>query len=83
MYPSLSEMTTPLEYIPVRHACGDFEIRLMRWYGGQTDRDRGYADAQSPCSTCSPQGRPQQVRFSTLAAAQTAAAARNATQIKR
>lgn len=47
----------PLEYIPVQHSCGHFELRLMRWYKSE-DKAQGYVKAQSPCTQCNAQGRP-------------------------
>jgi hypothetical protein len=76
-----SRMTEPLEYIPVRHACGDFEVRLMRWYGGQADRDQGFVDAGSPCTQCAPQGRSINPNYPTLDAVTAAAAKQNAAKL--
>ena len=45
-----------LRRVPICHACGHFELRLMRW-SNDVPNPRGYIDAGSVCSTCSPQDR--------------------------
>ncbi len=59
-----------LSHKPVRHTCGHFEVRLM---SQPMDDVLGYAAAESPCSQCAPQGRPEQPNYPTLEAALRAA----------
>jgi hypothetical protein len=80
---TISRIGAPLQYIPVRHACGHFELRLTRWNGfdPSTTADpanaAGYLSAGSVCSGCSPMGGAIAPHVDTLAEAQDAAAMLN------
>lgn len=80
----ITRIEAPLQYIPVRHGCGHFELRLTRWNGfdPSTTEDpanpAGFLPAQSPCTSCAPQGRPVGEHYDTLEAAQAEASTRNA-----
>lgn len=81
---SVTRIGAPLQYIPVRHACGHFELRYTRWNGfdPRTTQDPpnadGFLKAGSPCTQCAPQGRPVDQNYPTLEAAQAAATDKNA-----
>jgi hypothetical protein len=62
----------PLTRIPVRHACGHFELRLTRWNGEAQNIAQGFIQSGSDCTQCSPQGRPISPHYATLADAQAA-----------
>lgn len=80
----VTRVGSALQYIPVRHACGHFEIRMARWnaFDPRTSKDPANADgflrSESPCTECAPQGRPVGPHHDTLEAAQADAAAKNA-----
>ncbi len=72
-----------LQRIPIRHACGHFELRLTRWgrfnpsVEVETPDPRGYLDAGSNCSKCDNGrgGRSVQENYETVEAAQRASEA--------
>ena len=66
----------PLEYIPVLHTCGHFELRLMRWYD-ENDRPQGFVKAGNKCSQESNDGRGINPRYDTLEQAQAQAVIQN------
>lgn len=80
---SVRYVGAPLQRIPVRHACGHFEVRVTRWHAFsvhveiETPDPRGYVDAGSECSKClnGRGGRSIQEHYDTVEAAQTAAEA--------
>lgn len=87
---TVTRVGSSLTHIPVRHTCGHFEVRLTRWNGlalstilhADPPNADGFLKAGSPCSQCSPQGRPPQVHFDTLERAQAFALVSNAGQAK-
>lgn len=84
MTTSITRVGSALQYIPIRHTCGHFELRLTRWQPFNANRNvetrhaQGFLPAGSQCSTCAPQGRPISDQFRSLEAAQGEAAKRNA-----
>jgi len=83
MKATVTTLGSPLQYIPIRHSCGDFEMRLTRWnpWSAHTSEDpalpEGFIPANSPCATCDPMGRVVGPNFQTLEAAQTVVAENN------
>ena len=65
--------TSRLWYFPVRHTCGHYEARLMA-----EDPITFFHQAGSECSECSPQGRPVQTHYETMAAVWRACDEKNA-----
>lgn len=84
MTASMTRVGSALEYVPIQHTCGHFELRLTRWLPFDSNRTvetphtQGFLRAGSPCSTCTPQGRPISDQFGSLDAAQNEATKRNA-----
>ena len=76
---TVTELGARLSRIPIRHACGHFEMRLTRWneWNPNTTQDPphpdGFLRAGSECSSCSPQGREIKPHFDTLAEAKASA----------
>lgn len=70
----------PLAFIPVRHTCGHFEARFMRWNGDREAFARGFHLAGNECTTCTAgrDGRPINTAFPTLDAVQSHCATENA-----
>lgn len=67
----IRSFTEPLEYIPVRHTCGHFELRLTRWSTHEPEaQERGYLSAGNPCTLCNPQGRSLEPAYGSLENAQ-------------
>lgn len=83
MTTSIAHIGSALEYIPVQHTCGHFELRLTRWEPFdpnrtvETPHTRGFLPAGSRCSTCAPRGRPTSEQFGSLEDAQREATQRN------
>jgi hypothetical protein len=84
MAATVTYIGAPLQYIPVLHTCGHFELRLTRWNGfdPSTAVDPANADgflrAGNRCASESNDGRGAQANYATLEDAQAAALVQNA-----
>lgn len=70
----VTQVGEPLSRIPIRHACGHFELRMTRWNGESANIAQGFIQAGSECTQCAPLGRPIGPNYDTLEAAQEASA---------
>jgi hypothetical protein len=59
--------------IPIKRACGHFELRPMHWTGHEQHRANGFIPSTVACSQCDSRGRLPQPHFKSLEDARVAA----------